>query len=735
MVTARRKLEPMQETPVAVTLVSKRELEAWQVSSMTGVAESSPNVVLQRQAGSASTIQYNIRGISSGGSTPQLDAGVAMYLDGLYMGRAGNTLLSVWDIERVEVLRGPQGMLFGRNATGGAVNIITNAPQGTFGGTIKQSLGNYGLSSTQLAVDTPSVAGISARLALSHQEHLPYTRNTAPRRTVDFGAPFGALTTSSGFDDERSDSAKLALRYSGVKGLTLDYKLMYLDWRGDKPARQLSSLDPADAAAIKFDQQALLPGGMEPVLDKQARDAVPAGLDTGGQFRSLAQGLIAQYRVDDRHRLRYSLSHSGYDSFSGGTGVDGNAFVDPGGSGQATFLSFALGKSHQSMFSQELQWTGGAGHLDWLLGLFNFRERAYVNTPVMSLALGQSRFGPQRPITDLDYLVGSEILSVNRSTALYARTDLTVGDWVLSTGLRSSMDRRDEDLIRGGLASSNAGLALKYRDLNGQYTGHKTDLDLSARLRITPTINSYLRYATGYLSGGVLLGKPFGREDVQSLEAGLKADLTPQLRVNATLFMMRRRNLQAQVFDASVGGIYMLNAGTGRSRGLELETQWQPDPHLRLSASYGFFALHSENGVRSVQPRQTAFLAGAWTFAPLSGGARPEIQLDTSWRSAVYRPECPLGATSDPLLGCAQLQNADWALDRSVRMRARAVVGLRAGLAQWRLPGQMTGRAHLWIRNLANSREAEYVFSLGNKSTLSSYQPPRTLGLDLAIDF
>ena len=735
LVTARRKLEPLQETPVAVTVLSEVELEDWQVSGMRVVAESSPNVLLQRQGGSAAIIQYNIRGIASGGVTPQLDPGVAMYLDGMYMGRSGSTLVNLWDVEQVEVLRGPQGTLFGRNATGGAVSITTHSPQGSFGGTVKHSLGNYGLSNTQLAVDTPTAAGFSARLALGHSEHQPYVRNTATPHTVDFGADFGSVASSRGFDDERVDSAKIALRYKGSKQWDVDYKLFYLDWRGTQPARQLSSLDPADAAAIKFDQQPSLPGAGTQVLDAKARDAVPAGLDTPGRSRSLAQGLTTRYQLDARHKLQYTLSQSRIDARGGGTGIDGNAFVDPHGSGLPTFLSYGLSHARQSQVAQELQLQGGSGRWDWLLGLFSFRERVLSNFPIMSMGFGQSSFGPQRPITDLDYLVGWESRSDNRSKAIYGSTSLTLDDWVLTAGLRSSLDQRDEDLIRGGLAFDDGGAALKYRNRVGHYSGRKTDLDLSAKLRLTSTTNTYLRYATGYLSGGILLDRPFGREDVRSLEAGVKAELSPRLRVNAALFMMDRRNLQAQVFDAAAGGVYMLNAGTGRSHGLELEGQWLPTSSLRVAASYGFFALRSQNGVRSTQPRQTAFLAGTWTFATMPSGARPSIQLDASWRSTVYRPECPMGALSDPLLGCTQLQNADWVLDRRVRMRAHAVVGLRAGVAEMKLPGEMTGRLNLWIRNLANSREGEYLFTLGNKTSLTTFEPPRTLGLDFTVDF
>ena len=733
LVTARHKPEALFEVPIAVTVVGEHELDAWHVGSLRDVGESAPNTLFQKQGGSATTVQYNIRGVAAGGTSPQLDSGVALYLDGLYIGRAANTVLGMWDVDRVEVLRGPQGTLFGRNATGGAINVTTSAPQGSLGGTVRQGVGNYGLTSTQLAVDTPTVAGLSARLALSHSEHAGYTRNTAPQRTVDFGPDFGAITTHDSFDDERSDSAKLALRYTGVPGLTLDYKLFHMDWQGTQPARQLVTLDPADAARIKFDQQPSLPGGGTHVIDTRPLDALPGGLDSPSKYRAVVQGFNAQYRVDDKHRFVFVAGQSRYDSRSGGNGIDGNAFVDPQGSGRPTFLTFSLNNVEQSQLTQDLQWQASDGGIDWLLGLFSSRERIHSNNPVMSSSLGQTTFDPVHVITDADYRLGSDSLAHNDSLAAYGNASLPLGNWVLAVGLRHSRDQREEDIIRGGLSAD--GSDIRFRGLVASYSGSKTNFDLSGSYRLDTDSRAYLRYATGYLAGGTLLGQPFGAEDIASAEAGLKAELARSLSINAAVFVQQRRHLQAQIFDIAAGGYRMLNAGTGRSQGLELELHWQAGEALRIDASYGLIAVHNQNGVRPLQPRQTAFLAAEWKFVPWSSGARPSVQFDTSLRSAISRPECPLGTTADPLQGCTQLQNADWALDRRARIPGFATIGLRGNLAGVHMPGQMLGRISLWVRNLSDRRQREYMFSLGNKTSLATFSAPRTAGLDLALDF
>ena len=732
LVSANRVLEPLQDVPLAVTVVAGAAIEGLWTGGFQQGGQTVPNVYLQRPAGDATAIQYNIRGISAGATSPQLDAGVALYLDGVYLGRPAPTVFDFSDLERVEVLRGPQGTLFGHNATGGALNMVSHAPTGVFGASADLSLGDDRFRSARVVLDLPVAAGLAARISLGSQARDGYARNSAVPRTVDFGPVFGTVMTSPRFGDEHRDGARLALRYTGVRGLALDFRGEYSSFKGAPMPLQLLSIDPADARLIKFDQQPSLPGVGTQALGFERLDAVPAGLASRTSLRMQGQSLSAEYALDDQQSLKFIGGWRGYRKFSGGHGVDGNAFVDPQGSGDPSFLTYTLARTQQRQSSQELQWIGRAGALNWIAGLFHFQEQVDFDNPLMSAGLGNATFAPVSPITDLDYLFGQQTRARNQSSAVYAHGRYLHGAWTFSAGLRETQDRREELLLRAG--QSPGTLDLKYRGLDSRYRGSKLDRDAAIGYALAPGTNAYLKLATGYVSGGALLGVPFRPEDLRTVELGLKSELG-LLRIDAAVFEQRRTHSQMQIFDVQAGGYTLLNAGTNSASGLELESTWQPLPVLRMHAAYGLIHTRNQNGVRSFQPRQTLHLDGEYRFDRWSNGVLPSLRIGANWRDAAYRLECPIGSTRDPQLGCTHLEAADRALDRQLVLKAHATLNARFSLANLPLGEAGSAKLALWARNLTNSRPLSYVFTLGNKTALGTYEDPRSVGLDLSLAY
>ncbi|HEY4079599.1 MAG TPA: TonB-dependent receptor [Burkholderiaceae bacterium] len=732
LVAANRVLEPLQDVPVAVTAVSGAALEGLWTGGFQQGGQTVPNVYLQRPAGDATAIQYNIRGISAGATSPQLDAGVALYLDGVYLGRPAPTVFDFSDLERIEVLRGPQGTLFGHNATGGALNMVSHAPSGVFGASADLSVGNDGFRSGRLVLDLPVMSGLAARVSVGSQTREGYARNSAVPRAVDFGPVFGTVSTSPRFGDENRDGARLALRYTGVRGLTLDFRGEYSRFKGTPMALQLLSLDPADASLIKFDQQAGLPGAGTQVVGFGPRRAVPAGLASPTTLHLQGQSFSADYAFAEHQSLKFIGGWRGYDKFAGGHGIDGNAFVDPQGSGDPSFLTYTLARSRQRQWSQELQWIGQAGAFNWIAGLFHFEESVDFDSPVMSASLGNATFAAVSPVDDQDYRLGQQTHARNESSAAYVHGRYALGDWTFNAGLRETRDRREEILDRAG--SSPGSLDLKYRGLTSRYRGGKLDHDASIGHTLKPGMNAYVRLATGYVSGGVLLGVPFMPEELRTVELGLKSEFGA-LRINAALFEQKRTHAQMQIFDLQAGGYTLLNAGSNNASGLELESTWQPARELRLHAAYGLMRNRNQNGVRSFQPRQTLHLDGEYQFSRWPGGVLPSLRVGANWRDAAYRLECPIGSTRDPQLGCIHLETADWALDRQLTLKAHATLNARFSMANLPLGDASSAKLAFWVRNFNNSRPLSYVFTLGNKTALGTYEDPRTWGVELSVAY
>lgn len=198
VVTARRTQERLQDVPVAVTGYDQVQLKALDIKGFGDIGKTVPNLDVQRQFGSANAPQYYLRGVSTGTLKFEADAGIGLYIDGIYLGRPAGTAFSLADIERVEVLRGPQGTLFGRNSTGGAINFVTSAPKGEFGVKAEGTVGNYDRYKGQVVVNLPAFGPFSARVSYLHDQNKGYAKNLTPGRTFNFVEPFGTIRSEIG---------------------------------------------------------------------------------------------------------------------------------------------------------------------------------------------------------------------------------------------------------------------------------------------------------------------------------------------------------------------------------------------------------------------------------------------------------------------------------------------------------------------------------------------------------
>lgn len=739
IVTATRREESLQEVATAITAVGAQDIADLDIGGVLTAGTTAPNVYVKLQAGTIAGPEFAIRGVVSGNFNFQVDSGIGLYVDGVYLGRPGASAFDVADLERVEVLRGPQGTLFGRNAVGGAINLITAGPTGELGGKVEIGVGNFAERRIKGTLNLPAWNGLSLRVTAAHHQHDGYQENTAPTRSVTFSAPFGTLTTSRESGDEDVDSVLVALRYTGVENLTLDYRYDRSRWKGSLAGRQLLNIDPADSALVRFGSQPALGGTA--VLGRERLDGFPLGLDTPSALDVDGHSLTAQYAFTDSVFLKYIGAYRSFDERAGGNGIDGNAFVDPNVPGNMLFLVYALRRAAQHQQSHELQLVGSSGAFDWIGGLFYFDERGRFDNPVMSAAFGTSSFpiGGVRQITDFDYLVGQQGRVNNSSSAAFAHLTWHATERLeLGGGARHSSDRRLEQLDRAGLAflAGPPFIGLKNRDTRSRASFSDWNFDVSAKYRLSDTANAYARAATGHVSGGVLLGTRFSPEKMRSYEVGVKSELLERtLRLNVAAFHQRRADLQVGGFDVAAGGNILINAGRERDSGLEIEATFVPSDRLLLNGSYGYTNVAVGNGVRTVQPKHTGYLGAQYQLAQFAGSVRLTTRIDANWRSESRRIQCPIGSTQDPVRGCGNLQNADAALDDALVLPSQWLLAARVSLEDIPLGGGVRGRASLWTRNLTNNDDYYFLFTLGNKTVVGAFERPRTYGLDFSVEF
>ena len=207
-VTAQKREEGLQEAPISLAVFGEAAIERLGISNVGDIGANVPNVMVTTFGVSPTSLRFYIRGIGTSDVQVTQDPPVAVYLDGVYLARSSALTLDVADIQRIEVLRGPQGTLYGRNTTGGAINVITARPDGEFGFRQNFSFGNYDLFRSRTIVDFPIGDQLAAKFAYEHNQRGGWIDN---------------LGAGDDFNKHNKDALRASLRWTPSDTITVDY--------------------------------------------------------------------------------------------------------------------------------------------------------------------------------------------------------------------------------------------------------------------------------------------------------------------------------------------------------------------------------------------------------------------------------------------------------------------------------------------------------------------------------
>ncbi len=532
IVTAQKREESLQDAPIAISALTTAQLETRGItglSDLLGVAV--PEVQLSPTPNNPATMTVTIRGIGATdiGQVTR-EPGVGIYLDGIYLGRANGLGTEIADLERIEVLRGPQGTLYGRNVVGGAVNLISRKPSGELG--FRQSV-SYGFEFDDLKaithIDTPKVAGFSGRLSYIYSDHDGWTEN---------------LGSGSNFQDYSSyekQGARVALNWTNDSNVSVDYAfdystsdvMMHYQQFGDTGGLRVLDADvtpPPDltspagigeylsnvASGAYF--AALVPFPNDEPSDEMVKRTRAALAVRPNEVDVSGHGLTVNWDINDDLTFR---SLSSFRKLEEETHVN---YGGVAGLGLATPAPFDY--NEQEQWSQEFQIVGSRGDVEYLLGAYYFHEKVYEITAPFGTAMelafipmttdpGQA-FNPNlfAPFIvtrggELQVLPQSRFLSPtatypNRvvhaetdSSAVFGQARWQATDKVgLTVGLRYTKDEKEASRPQNNSQPSTAA---------SDSSDSSTDPMVTVDYAWTDDVNSYLRYATGYKAGGVNL--------------------------------------------------------------------------------------------------------------------------------------------------------------------------------------------------------------------------------------
>lgn len=568
VVTAQKREESLQSTPISISVMGTEQLEARGVSGIQDLFTGTiPSVRTANYAGRSSTLQISIRGISSGEATQiSRDGAIGIYVDGVYLGRVQGMGTELLDLERIEVLRGPQGTLFGRNAVGGALNIISKRPSGEFGVSQKLGVRNLGGWETATHIDLPRFANISVKLDGVVKQRGGWVDNPA-RGQWDF------------YEYKRWGFRAAALWEPTD---TIDVLYAY-DRSEDKSVGHYGQIDALSPTAPPLAPMFYL----EPRRVRHSRAGVALRPSVG---ETQGHSVTASWDVADSLEIKSisawrKLRQSQYDQFAG-------AYYAYAPNGFAGRVSLADVKQRQ--FSEELQLIGTLERVKFVLGAFYFDEKASDNGDA---ARSFQYNADGTAITILDPAVNSagfDRASRNRvkSKALFGQATWTppiLDDRLHFTGgLRYTHDKKAGMLteLRGAPPSP----PLAYR-----FSSKRLDPAATVAFDWTDDLNTYVRWGVAYRAGGAnsrsATFRTFDEEEVSTWEFGLKSDFwNRRARLNIALYHTAYKDMQVDfVSPFNPSANETINSGnTAKIRGAEVDLTVRLARGLTTAINYAY---------------------------------------------------------------------------------------------------------------------------------------------------
>jgi len=778
IVTATKRETNLQRTPIAISVANTQALTDRHAGDLLALGDGSiPSLRVATFEARQSALTVGIRGIVPFDQNQTArEPGVGVYLDGVYLGRSQGLNSSLLDIERIEVLRGPQGTLFGRNTEGGALSIITKAPTGVFGVRGTVGVGNYGQYQGILHLDLPAVYNIAVKVDALVNHQGATTKNP--------------LAGQLGWNYHNTVGGRVAARWTPLDGLTVDVAYDRTKDENTPFFSQLINYNPQGLPIGTYVGRQLTFNGANCTNGVQCIAPIsPLIVVSGGRRQTSSEiGVPQQPSVDRTHgtsgTIKYKVTPDlELRSITAWRSVTTHQW-DANGPHRTifqpntAFSRYSLSELFQHQFSQEFQLVGNiAKQVDYVVGAYYFVERATeaAATPSTNYwnangtgytILSENGNGVQQP----PYNCGSVTINgapvpvqgwdrnfwcVQRHSHAHARSLGLFGQatWTpagfdifhLTVGARYTKDKRTGvlDVVNGNAINvgGTPGAAVLVNPFRFNYDKGRVDPLVVAAIDASETVHLYAKYSTGYRSGGAndrsATFRAFGPETVRAYEVGGKMDfLDHAARLNLAGYIMKRQGTQTDFDNVDTNpnsptfNLHTeetVNApGTSTIKGIEADLTVRPIRQLTLGASYAYTDVQ-------VPPTANPFLAG-----------NPLFQVFTVFTpkhavSGYADYEVPTGLSNSKLrlhidANYASKQYSFQA--ENVLTDPSFIVNARVALADVEPnQGSTLLTFALWSRNLFNETHI-YRRSAANARTLGDYgnfNPPRLWGGEISF--
>jgi len=727
VVTAQKREQSLQDTPIAISAFDAAAIEQQGISDVADIGQFTPNVQIAETPAGSTGATIGIRGSVTFNPAIYWEPTVGIYLDGVFLGKNLGGIFDIAELERVEVLRGPQGTLYGKNTVGGAVNLITRKPSGEFSGKVMAGVGNEGYYSVATSIDTPAVelAGgiLSANIAALQQERDGIVEN------IDdpFGSAGAGPRSSSDYKSVNNKVGRLVLNWQ-AGDMELSYAYDHSKKKNTPTAGQLTDVPAGSALPVDFTGDGTpdfffpVDGVLSPYLSSDSKQVDHLSNNRSGYEISETRG----------HALQLSwaagelgaLGEVTFKSITAYREMDWADLIDIDGSPLDFFHSERDVEYDQR--SQEFQMVGHTEQTDYVLGLYYFREKGTQYNPITFMA--HYGFPTNHNELGID----------NTSLAAFGQLDWRPAMFddrvTLTLGLRWTKEEKVQTIYH-----PDSMPVIPLTEADKSWTNVSPSFVASWAVR--DDINVYGKIANGWKSGGfngeaqtqALFLQPYDPEQVTSYELGIKSRWSDnRVQVNAALFQNELEDMQFSVFvSGGAAASTVDNAGKASIRGFELELMAQATDNLLLTFNYGYLDPEYKEFI-DVDPftgqsgdfkdvrdfpyagENTASLGVEYTFGEFAGGELSG-RLDWSYQDD-YVPY-----TNPTQNAVSQIEAYD-------------LINARISLSDIPVGEDRSLQVAAWVKNLTDEEYRVNTIPFGLWAT-SYFGDPRTYGVDLSYHF
>jgi len=798
VVTAQKREQSLQDVPIAVTAVTEENIQANRIFSVNDLSSIAPGLVVKPSPGGNSVPAFTIRGAESFGVVAGSDKQVSIYIDGVYIGSPRGSIFDLPDIQRLEVLRGPQGTLFGRNATAGAISVTTRDPSGWFGGRLEASAGNLDSYRVRATLETPEIGPFSAYFSYVRNYRRGATRNANGGLLwdrSDLSSRVGAQRSSKWLGTVDTNSYFAAVKFEPTDTFKLVYKYDRSDDAGSPDPSGFIAYDASAGGGLLGNFLTALYSSQDVYAapDGKRPSVVANGWATDRVQRVQGHSATATWQATDDISVKNVFAYRKAYVFGAAAidGVSSLTFTQEALVPYATLTAFSLIGRFPGIVDEASAQAAIPGFVNQLAPLVGQRfvsvasqseslskqwsNELQVNytSDKLQLTVGGLWFhskdeaggpGPSQNTVSFTTLPVTGVIPAGNEGRYFPKATSLAAYAQLEYKILPQLE-----IVAGARITHDEKTSVFRWDIDGvsqpnivppKYSKTKPNFQIGLNWEPADSVLIYGKYATSFVSGGSTGGIAYEPETAKSVELGAKADFfNHRLRTNLALYNVVYNNMQqpsSTTADGSVASVlpaltelygadtatalltnlstFVNTVGKMRARGFELEVAAAPVVGVTLGGSLSY----TDSKLLSAPANVLAGYAGVFNLQH-----RPDW---TAGVNATYETPALFGDTT--------LQfRADGLYRSAVGMSISPAVEVYAdgsNSAVERIPGfwlvngrialrhlalgPVEGELSLWGKNLTNRKDATNVLWTP-LATAANYVEPRTYGAELSIQF